>query len=136
MSTMTRFFILLLLFFSWQLQAQIPNGVIYNGRAAGAAPTANDAEKMMCNFAGTIEFGQHFGQSNDVAPDTLYLCFGDSIRILHNGDMDLSGDPVPATPAGVGYAFYECPPTVSGPSLANVIADACTANNPPAAGGI
>ncbi|NUQ22437.1 MAG: gliding motility-associated C-terminal domain-containing protein [Saprospiraceae bacterium] len=129
---MKKFFILLLFLGAWQMQAQTPDVIIYNGRAARDAAKA----RMMCNSAGTFEFGQHFGQSNDVTPDTLYLCFGDSIRLEHNGDMDLSGDPVPATPAGVGYAFYECPPTVTGPSLGDIVADPCIANNPPPAGGL
>lgn len=121
-----------MLLLSLQLQAQTPNGIIWSGPPAHSSST----EQRMCNFAGTIEFGQHFGQSNDVTPDTLYLCFGDSIRIEHNGDMDLSGDPVPGTPAGVGYAFFDCPPTTMGATLTDIISDPCVSNNPPPAGGI
>ena len=61
-------------------------------------------EKMDCNDAGTIHFGAFNGQSNDIQPDTIFLCFGDQLPIIHNGDASLMGDPNPNTPPGVGYA--------------------------------
>ncbi len=84
------------------------------------------------NFAGTFSLGTFIGQSNDTDLDTLYLCFGDSIFIDHNGDQVLTGDPDPATEAGVGYAFYDCPPSAafSGPELSVITSDPCLALNP------
>jgi hypothetical protein len=92
----------------------------------------------MCNFAGTFQLGASGvnTQSNDLTLNTIFLCFGDSIFIDHNGDADLSGDPTPATPAGTGWAFYSCQPTVMGDNLQTVIGDPCNNLNPapPAAG--
>ncbi len=79
--------------------------------------------KMECNDAGTIQFGRHTGQSNDVSPDTIFLCFEDSLEIIHNRDFDLSGDPNPNTPPGIVYAFYDSIPTVPGPDLATLQTD-------------
>ncbi len=97
--------------------------------------TAPTGEARMCfNDAGTIaSFGPFVGQSNDLGPDTIYLCLGDTLFIDHAGDEDLTSDPEPLTPAGVGYAFYNCEPTVTGPTVADVAGDACTLNdgNPP-----
>jgi gliding motility-associated-like protein len=59
-------------------------------------------------------------QSNDV----LFLCLGDSMDIQHFGG-DLSGDPQPASAPGFSYVFYNCPPTVSGPSEALILLDPC-----------
>ena len=77
------------------------------------------------NDAGAISFGTLIGQSNDVSPDTIYLCFGDTLPIIHNGDFQINGDPNPATPPGIGYAFYDCRPTVDGPDLAAILTDPC-----------
>ena len=90
--------------------------------------TSSDAPEMVCNnFAGTFVLGQAGvnTQSNDLTLNTLFLCFGDSIFIDHNGDAILTGDPDPATPPGVGWAFYECAPTVTGDSLKNIVLDPC-----------
>lgn len=73
--------------------------------------------------AGTFTFGPLIGQSNDVTPDTIFLCQGDSLFIHHNGDQVFM-DPDPATPAGIAYAFYSCPPMMSGSDTA-VLADPC-----------
>ena len=89
--------------------------------------------KLACQdqFAGTISFGNHAGQSNDVDPDTIFLCFNDQIDIIHNGDANLTGDPNPATAPGITYGFFACPPTVPGPNLTTIVTDPCLLNNPP-----
>ncbi len=85
----------------------------------------------MQNFAGTVDLGTFTGSSNDINLNTMYLCFGDQVEIIHNGDFDLSGDPAPATPPGIGYAFYDCAPTVDGPDLITITTtDACLYQNP------
>ncbi len=83
------------------------------------------------NFAGTVSLGNITAQSNDIDLDTMYLCFGDMVEILHNGDANLSGDPDPTTAPGIGYAFYFCPPIVMGPDLPNIVTDPCLVNSPP-----
>lgn len=83
------------------------------------------------NDAGTISLGTFEGQSNDINLDTMYLCFGDRVFIEHNGDFSLDGDPDPSTPGGIGYAWYSCPPSVSGTEISDVTADPCVLNTPP-----
>jgi len=85
----------------------------------------------MQNFAGTVSLGTFTGSSNDINLNTMYLCLGDQVEIIHNGDFDLSGDPAPATPPGIGYAFYDCAPTIDGPDLITITTtDACLYQNP------
>lgn len=99
--------------------AQKPAPVNIRGKASDARL------KMDCNDAGTITFGAHRGQSTDVTPDTIYLCFGDEIDILHNRDANFDGDFDSSTPPGIGYVFYDCPPTIAGPELDSILADPC-----------
>ncbi len=105
-----------------QLLAQIPRS------APAERPGAVIAgqPKMLCNNnAGTVTFGDIIGQSNDGHPGDIFLCFGDTLPIFHNGNANLTGDPQPATPPGIGYVFYDCPPTRTGPTLADIQADPC-----------
>lgn len=81
--------------------------------------------EMPCNNAGTFTLGAFSGQSNDTGLDTIYLCLGDQIQILHNNDSDLTGSPNPATPPGIGWGFYNCPPTIAGDNLQTVLTDPC-----------
>ena len=83
-------------------------------------------------FAGTISFANFNGQSNDIDPDTIFLCQGDMFNVVHNGDADLSGDPNVATTPGVTYIWYDCPPTQTGPDLNGVLTDGCIYMGPPA----
>ena len=91
----------------------------------------NDVSRSCDNDAGTISLGNFQGQSNDINLDTMYLCFGDQIFIDHNGDFSLDGDPNPATQGGIGYAWYSCPPTISGIELSDITDDPCVLNTPP-----
>ena len=76
-----------------------------------------------CGYAGTYTLGPFIGQSNDIELDTIFLCHGDSLLINHNGDA-IFADPGPATPPGICYAFYKCPPTATGDD-AIVLGDPC-----------
>lgn len=67
--------------------------------------------------------------------NSSYLCFGDSLIVTHNGDADLTGDPNPATPSGLGYVMYTCAPTTSGNTIAQIAADPCIINNSGSAAG-
>ena len=53
-----------------------------------------------------------------------FLCLGDTLYVSNQGS-NLTEDPKPSTTAGIGYIFYNCPPTVSGPRWSDVKADAC-----------
>lgn len=122
---MHKFLILLVVCFigtATLIHAQVPKAISvpyqFDPNTAFSSPDA-----LPCNFAGTFTLGTFTGQSNDTALDTIYLCEGDQIQIDHNGDSDLSGDPVPATPPGVAWAFYTCPPTVMGDSYQALLAN-------------
>ncbi len=109
------------------LHAQVPVPAVIATPATHPS-THGDTPELVCNnFAGTFVLGQAGvnTQSNDLTLNTIFLCFGDSIFINHNGDAVLTGDPDPATPPGVGWAFYECAPYVMGDSLKNIVADTC-----------
>jgi len=109
------------------LHAQVPENVSVIPSSVQNNPTPD----FVCgNFAGTFQLGQFIGQSNDISLDTLFFCFGDSIFIDHNGDFTLNGDPVPATQGGIGWAFYNCPPTISGDPLSTVITDCVVPGGP------
>ncbi|WP_282784529.1 hypothetical protein, partial [Phaeodactylibacter xiamenensis] len=75
---MIRFFlpIALLLLANMGLYAQVPQNVSVLG-------SSESAFRVPCNQnnAGTIQgFGPFAGQSNDIDPDTIYLCMGDTLR--------------------------------------------------------
>ena len=111
--------------------AQTPQPVLHEGDARMAK--WDRVQKMIpCtdNDAGTISVGRGTGQSTDLSLDTLFLCFGDTVLIDHNGDQRLDGDPDKSTPAGVGYAWYDCKPTATGPTRIAVEADRCLIPNP------
>jgi gliding motility-associated-like protein len=46
--------------------------------------------------------------------DKHFLCAGDSLMIVHQGNQNLTNDITPATLPGIGYGFYDCLPTISG----------------------
>lgn len=121
---MIRHFILfaLLMIANLQMGAQTPRNITIRGEA-GAMRVVPCTD----NNAGTITFdvGNFVGQSNDISLDTIYLCFGDTLPVLHNQNDTINGDPNAATPPGIAYAFYDCRPTVDGPDLVSILADPC-----------
>lgn len=136
---MKKFLILALACVSaWTLHAQVPQSIVIPKGTTFNVPTSTP--DVPCNnFAGTFVLGATGvnTQSNDLALDTIWLCRGDSIFIDHVGDFNLSGDPQPATAPGIGYAIYECPPTITGPTLQHITGgalpplpgDACVYND-------
>lgn len=112
-------------------------------------PKANPGQllnaKMDCNEAGEInEFSGFAMQSNSFGdniqatdtrpfaarPDTIFLCAGDGFNVdIAPLSFDLGGDPDGSTTPGIGYAFYRCAPTVSGPLLTDIANDPCVADN-------
>lgn len=132
---MTKYALFLALAFCWIAQtalAQTPTSILSKSGSQGqegilACPPGQQ------NFAGTVSIGPVMAQSNDIDLDTMYLCLGDEALILHNGDGDLTGDPNPLTNPGIGYAFYNCLPTISGPDKVTIGTDPCLVDNPPPA---
>lgn len=128
-------FSLLLSFLVTEAVAQVPHFVPVDRPVAG-----QEIGRMMCtNDAGTIaNFGPFIGNSNDRVPDTIFLCLGDSIFVNHDEmSIDLSGDPDLNTPGGIGYVPFSCPPTITGPTTADIAGDPCVLNTgvfPPAFG--
>ncbi len=120
--------IVVLQFFAVLIFAQTPYSISFDGKAA-----PRSLKELKCNNAGTATVSLGAGvQSND----PVYLCFGDSLFIDHQGGQDLAGDPVPATPPGIGYAFYKNAPTVPGQTLSAILSDPSVLNIPPAPGGL
>ncbi|MBL7828942.1 MAG: gliding motility-associated C-terminal domain-containing protein [Saprospiraceae bacterium] len=119
------------------LHAQNPENIAlpHGAKLIPQAPSSNTPD-MMCNNAGTFTIGQFIGNSNDTQLPVIFLCANDSIEIVHGNDADLSGDPVPGTPAGIAYAFYDCLPTVMGDNLQNIITDGCLITVPPPTNGL
>lgn len=119
-----------LFFFLWapSLQAQKPTPALWT-----APPAESDGIRSTCNDAGTVNVTLAGGAQSQ---DPVFLCFDDSLVITHNGDQDLSGDPDPSTVPGIGYGFYQCPPTVPGMTLSDILGDACILNTPPSPTGI
>jgi len=102
--------------------AQMPEAVQGSGILGGTF----GLQKLACadQNAGTITFGAFNGSSNDIDEATpIFLCLGDTYQINHNGDADLTGDPVGTTAPGVTYAFYSGDPTVTGPNLTGILTD-------------
>lgn len=121
-------FVILLLNVSL-LIAQVPKSVSIKGK------TGSPEVKMACadQFAGTtIRTLGASSQTNDI----LFLCLNDVLQVDHQNNADLSGDPDPSSIPGVGYAFFGCQPTISGPDLATILTDPCILDNPPPTGGI
>ena len=45
--------------------------------------------------------------------NAAYLCFGDSLLVMHDGNATLTGDPNTTTPSGLGYVMYTSQPTTT-----------------------
>lgn len=85
--------------------------------------------------AGEVQEGTFTGASNDTDFPEVFMCLGDVLDIDHiNGTSVLDGDPDPATTAGIGYSLYECPPTISGDELDDILTDPCLQQPPPPPG--
>ena len=122
----------ILLLSPWALAAQTPQNI----SIPDGATIQNVSNFAACadQFAGTVQLLDEF--NNPVTEDTIFLCFGEQMQVVHNGDANLSGDPNPSTTPGITYGFFNCPPTVSGPNLNSILTDPCLTNNPPPSLGI
>ncbi len=129
-----RVFTFCLLALTLTAYGQVPRNIKFTSPPVGSVSSESP---LACvdQFAGTATQSLLPGaQTNDIT----YLCLGDGIFVDHAGNANLTGDPQGATVPGIAYAFYSCPPTVSGPSLTAILADPCVINNtiPPPTNGI
>ncbi|MCC7246369.1 MAG: SprB repeat-containing protein, partial [Saprospiraceae bacterium] len=124
------------------LHAQVPIGVQKVTNHSGQYRKNVNTETPCPNQAGTFDVGAFTGQSNDTdfptLADTIFLCYNDQLLLDHNGNFNLLGDPDMSTAPGVVWAFHQCAPTVSGPTLDDITAatNACLWPNGPAPGNI
>lgn len=130
MSRKTQLLIGFILLLGGLTQAQIPLSISIekntNGHNAQLACTPGQE-----NYAGSASIGSSTASSNDIDLDTTFLCMNDIVNIVHNGDQMLLGDPDPSTPPGVCYGFYNCLPTISGPTdISTIGSDPCLVPNP------
>jgi len=115
----------LALFATLSVFAQVPQTV----NAEGYDPSNSSLTSVTCPmgvsaFAGTASQAlAAAAQSNDVE----FLCFNDVLEITHLGGQTF-GDPDPSTDPGINYAWYTCPPTVSGVDFDAVVDDPCNLN--------
>ena len=125
-----RFTLLLLLTGVSYLSAQQVETASYDSKAS-------EDIKLACvdQFAGNVSLGEVVAQSEAIAlGGPMFLCYQDRFTIL-NSNADLTGDPIPGTLPGIGYAFYSCDPGpggITGTTLGDIEADPCALNTPPA----
>ena len=70
-------------------------------------PTFEPRSVQMCTGAanaGTTTRTLGLGAKSN---EKHYLCLGDTLFVGSNS-INLTEDPIPATPAGIGYLFYKC----------------------------
>ncbi|MBV6426623.1 MAG: hypothetical protein KIPDCIKN_01136 [Haliscomenobacter sp.] len=116
------FFLLAVVLAAFALQAQTPGNIVVKGKLG----VRTIQPRMACmNQAGTVRFGPFTGQSNSITNKLVFLCYNDSLQVIHNGDGNLGGDPDGFSPAGIRYALYDCLPTVTGPTLSAILGDSC-----------
>jgi len=123
MSKMSRFFGYLIAFL---LPVVVLQGQTINTIKTIPRDKGSNLRQACDNRAGTVTIGAIQGQSNTSGGETIYLCFGDSIRITHNGDFTIN-DPNFATPSGIVYLVTTCAPSaeITGPTVADIQKQPC-----------
>lgn len=78
------------------------------------------------NRAGTVTIGAIQGQSNTSGGETIYLCFGDSIKITHDKNFVID-DPNFNTESGIAYLITTCAPSseFTGPDTSDIFKQPC-----------
>ncbi len=115
------------------LQAQTPEFLKFDTRAQFRTPEAT------CTGAAKAGSTTRTLSPKSKSNDKHFLCFGDTLSIKHNGDQNLSEDPVAGTVPGIAYIFFKCQPSVGGPRFSDIKLDPCLETksingNPPAGG--
>ena len=116
-------FLMLILFFVNTVSAQKPEPI-------RITPSYGAEILMDCDQqdAGTVaSITAITAQSNDIGSTVTFLCHNDQIQVDHAGDFNLLDSPNSAQ-AGVGYVFFDCEPSVTGPELSAIQNDPCVNN--------
>ncbi|MEY4935056.1 MAG: hypothetical protein RIS64_1415, partial [Bacteroidota bacterium] len=108
---------------SGELLAQLPEQI----RVNSTAPRRLTPQSCANQYAGSTVRSLGVGAKSN---DKHFLCAGDSLVVVHQGNQNLTDDPVPATPPGIIYAFYDCAPTISGQTLVAFRTDGCLNGQP------
>ncbi len=115
------------LFNLYSLVAQRPEPIYLEGKSILSAAGFRSMACPGTTEAGTFRITRN---PSNQSPNTRILCFDDQLSITHNLNANFSGDPKPNTTPGIGYVFYDCKPSISGPNLAAVINDPCMNRKP------
>ncbi len=112
------------------LHAQIPEATII--KPAGHAATnfrADCASSTPGTFTTSLPISNQ--SINNAGNSIIYLCENDAVILTHTaGTEDLTGDSDTNTPAGIGYAFYSCAPSVFGNTIMDINNDPCALISP------
>ena len=114
--------VLLTCFLFGTVQSQVTKDILIDGISGSRVDCSGQ------QYAGTSQLGVINASSTAITENRMFLCYGDQFNMEHNGNAIFNGDPIPATPPGIGYAWYECPPSpaFAGPDdLAMIIQDPC-----------
>jgi|GEM_PF-2088185 len=105
----------------------VPQSGFYNLNISDGCTTKTMVVDMTACVSCTDDAGTLTASlsSGSASINPLYLCFGDSLDLAHNGDQNLAGDPDPSTTSGIQYAIYTCLPTATGPTLNDIVLDPC-----------
>jgi gliding motility-associated-like protein len=117
--------IILCLTFGLTLNAQKPESLLgikssIQTRATSATCTGNANAGVTTRTKGLTA---------KLRTDTRFLCASDTL-FLSNSGSNLSEDPRSATLPGIGYIFYDCPPTKTGPRWSDIKTDPCIKKTP------
>ena len=116
--------IFILLFLGFSVSAQTPEPL------TGISPTLGTRAPLApCTSAASSGKTTQTLGATAKTKNKLFLCAGDSLFIA-NTNANLSEDPKPSTTPGIGYFFYNCPPSVSGPRWSDIIKDPCLRTTP------
>jgi gliding motility-associated-like protein len=117
--------IILCLTYGLILNAQKPESLL------GIEPSLNTrASSAVCTGAANAGITTRTkGLSAKLRTDTRFLCANDSLFVANSGS-NLSEDPRKATTPGIGYIFYDCPPTRFGPRWSDIKSDPCIKKTP------
>ena len=115
--------ILILLSIGFTVFAQTPEQVM------AVKPTLQTRSPLACKGLASAGFTTRTKAVTAKTSDKHFLCLGDTLNVTNLG-ANLTEDPRPSTTAGIGYIFYDCPSSVSGPALSSIKADPCIKKTP------